>query len=364
MIKKIKVLGVFEPGFIPRGGAEIHVIELFTLLKNFVDFEIISVDSNYKELIQYLEKLEIDYFFDKKKIIYFYREIKITIFIVSSIEEGINNLNNFINKNKPDIFYSFFIRLLCYKVFINFDIPVIYFAYLGIIKPWTIGDNEVLNYILKQKYIYVSSKFMINYFDKTWNKNVLLFTEFINKENYLPKDYYEGEKYITFINPIKEKGLNIFLKIANIMKDKFFLVIGSWSIDDEYKKNVELLKKISNVIVYNPSCDMSKIYQKTKILLMPSIQEEGFGRVIIEACMNKIPVIASNRGAIPEILNNKGIIIDIDKNNLYDWINSINEVENNYSIFSEKAFENYLFYEKKLYNQIDEFKKLILSLTK
>jgi len=106
MSKKIKILGVFEPGFIPRGGAEIHVIDLFNLLQNFVIFEIVSIDFKYHELIEYLDKLEIEYFFDKKKIIYFYREIKITIFICNSIQESISILMNYINKNKPNILQS------------------------------------------------------------------------------------------------------------------------------------------------------------------------------------------------------------------------------------------------------------------
>jgi glycosyltransferase involved in cell wall biosynthesis len=362
MDKKIKILGIFEPGFVPRGGAEIHVIELFNLLKinTNIDFEIISVDFDYKEIIDYINKLEIEYFFDKKKIVYFYREVKVTIFIVNSIEQAVISLSNFILKNKPDILYSFFIRRVCYEVFSKFNIPVIYFAYLGIIKPWTVGNNSVLDYIYNQKNIYVSSKFIKSYFQRVWNKEVLLFTEFIDKRNYLSE--IMEPKYITFINPCKEKGLDIFIKIVNILKNKTFLVVGSWMIDDEYKKAINILRKFNNVVIYNPTSDMKKVYKETKILLVPSIQEEGFGRVIIEAGINKIPVIASNRGAINEVLNDKGIIISIENNNIYDWVNSINNIENNYFEFSKKSYDNYLNFQKKLDVEINNFKKFIFSL--
>jgi len=38
-------------------------------------------------------------------------------------------------------------------------------------------------------------------------------------------------------------------------------------------------------------------------VVVPSISEEGFGRVIIESLACGTPVVASNKGAIPEAMN-------------------------------------------------------------
>ncbi len=43
-------------------------------------------------------------------------------------------------------------------------------------------------------------------------------------------------------------------------------------------------------------------YPITKLLLMPSLWNESFGLVAVEAMLNGIPVLASNRGALPETI--------------------------------------------------------------
>ena len=40
----------------------------------------------------------------------------------------------------------------------------------------------------------------------------------------------------------------------------------------------------------------------TRILLVPSVWEEPFGRVAAEAMINAIPPIVSNRGSLPEVV--------------------------------------------------------------
>ena len=44
---------------------------------------------------------------------------------------------------------------------------------------------------------------------------------------------------------------------------------------------------------------------------MPSLYEEGYGRVILEALSCGVPVIASNRGGMKEILNDSiGVLVE------------------------------------------------------
>jgi glycosyltransferase involved in cell wall biosynthesis len=53
----------------------------------------------------------------------------------------------------------------------------------------------------------------------------------------------------------------------------------------------------------------------TRILLVPSVFDEPFGRVAAEAMINGIPPIVSNRGGLPETVGMGGIVL-----NLPDWL--------------------------------------------
>jgi glycosyltransferase involved in cell wall biosynthesis len=56
--------------------------------------------------------------------------------------------------------------------------------------------------------------------------------------------------------------------------------------------------------------DKQKILEKAKALIIPSIYDEPFGMVMIEALACGTPIIGLDSGAIPEIINNKnGILI-------------------------------------------------------
>ena len=55
---------------------------------------------------------------------------------------------------------------------------------------------------------------------------------------------------------------------------------------------------------------MRGVYAQARVLLMPSVWEEAFGRTVIEAQLNGLPVLASNRGALPETVGNGGLTLD------------------------------------------------------
>ncbi len=57
---------------------------------------------------------------------------------------------------------------------------------------------------------------------------------------------------------------------------------------------------------------MSRFYERLKVLVVPSLVEEGAPRVIVEACSRGIPVIANRLGGIPEALGDSGILVDVD----------------------------------------------------
>lgn len=109
------------------------------------------------------------------------------------------------------------------------------------------------------------------------------------------------------------KGQKIFVDAAKIVHDKFpdvqFLIAGEAYSGEEFLKQdlVEYIKqkKLSEtVILLGQVNDMYSFYNSLDIFVLPSIQPEPFGLVIIEAMEFGLPVVATNHGGPTEIIEN------------------------------------------------------------
>lgn len=118
---------------------------------------------------------------------------------------------------------------------------------------------------------------------------------------------------VTFINPHPFKGRDIALGIARLCPEIPFTFVESWELNDNNRRQLmEKLAALPNVTLLPPRSDMRGVYGKCKILLVPSIWEESYGRVVTEAQISSIPVIASRRGGLPESVGPGGILLDPD----------------------------------------------------
>lgn len=57
---------------------------------------------------------------------------------------------------------------------------------------------------------------------------------------------------------------------------------------------------------------MRPIYAQAKIMLVPSVCNEAWGRVVTESQASGIPTLASHRGGLPESVGDGGILLDPD----------------------------------------------------
>lgn len=129
--------------------------------------------------------------------------------------------------------------------------------------------------------------------------------------------------FITMINPHRVKGFATFLEIAKKLPDQRFLVVESWPLAQDDKRSLlESISKLGNAEYSDRVPNVETIYRKTKLLLAPSIWEEAFGRVVIEAQSCGIPVIASARGGLPEAVGQGGVCIE-DYLNADVWVKEI-----------------------------------------
>jgi len=102
------------------------------------------------------------------------------------------------------------------------------------------------------------------------------------------------KKYVTMINTHPIKGVDIFNAIARKMPDVDFLIVDSWTDVPPY------IPRLPNIRHQRFTENVQNIYYATKLLLVPSLYKDGPVRVITEAAINGIPVIANRIGGIPE----------------------------------------------------------------
>jgi len=149
--------------------------------------------------------------------------------------------------------------------------------------------------------------------------------------------------YLTMINPHRVKGIDTFLEIARTLPDLNFMLVESWQLDEAALAALAArLKDLPNVLFQRRVADMRPIYGKTRLLLVPSVWEEAFGRVAIEAQSCGIPVIASARGGLPESVGEGGILIRHYRDP-QAWVNAIKRVlseQNLYDALANRALRH------------------------
>ena len=151
-----------------------------------------------------------------------------------------------------------------------------------------------------------------------------------------------AEEFVTFINPRPVKGYEIFLGIPPLLPEFCFLVVEGWPLGEVLPVVEAQLAKLPNVRFLRQQSDARAIYRQTRLLLVPSVVEEGGPRVIREAQLNAIPVLGSPRGGVPEIVGDGGLILrDFEEPSAWvDAIRGVLDVPAYWEALSQAALRN------------------------
>lgn len=168
--------------------------------------------------------------------------------------------------------------------------------------------------------VITDSKFNAEFYQKNNRTQVHPVGTFIEAEKVVAVE--RKPTYITFVNPVAAKGVSIFARLAMMAKTELseaqFLVVqarGRWpdttaDLRDSANPDFRVpVAELTNVTCMENQTDIRQVYAQTKIVLVPSLGNEGWGRVATEAMMNGIPVIAAKIGGLPEAVGSGGIIV-------------------------------------------------------
>lgn len=113
----------------------------------------------------------------------------------------------------------------------------------------------------------------------------------------------------TVRNLVPRMGLENLLRAIGMLissQPRLMLVIGGEGpLRARLQEQIHQMKlhEVVRLVGFVPESQLSTYYQASDLVLMPSLQLEGFGLVMVEALACGTPVLGTPVGAIPEILN-------------------------------------------------------------
>lgn len=189
-----------------------------------------------------------------------------------------------------------------------------------------------------------------------------------------PRSPSVGKKrnQVLFIGKLSfAKGAELFIKsvskiIASVKEKLTFKIIGDGHLKERLKYFVKR-SGLSDVVEFSSHKDHQKALSEiaqSKIIVIPSIWEEPFGRVVAEALSQKTPVVTSKKGAFPELIEDDktGILADLTDESLAV---ATAAVFNNYSKFQKNLSEKWQDLKEKFEKQpINQYLKIYKQILK
>jgi hypothetical protein len=117
----------------------------------------------------------------------------------------------------------------------------------------------------------------------------------------------ESRAFVTFVNPSAHKGVFLFARLADMLgsrrPDIPILVVQSGRSGGSLTAIPGIdFSRYPQIMAAPPVPTPADYFALTRLLVVPSVWEEPFGRVAAEAMINAIPPIVSNRGSLPHVI--------------------------------------------------------------
>jgi glycosyltransferase involved in cell wall biosynthesis len=138
-------------------------------------------------------------------------------------------------------------------------------------------------------------------------------------------------------------------------------VLGDGPLLQKLKDNSKNINVNYHGAIYDEKIK-ENFFSNSDILLVPSLWDEPFGIVVLEAMANGLPVIASNKGGLEEIVKNNEIGMTCEPT-VKDVVESIKKLISNENFYKKLSMNCY----KKIKNYspeviFEEYRKLFENL--
>lgn len=160
---------------------------------------------------------------------------------------------------------------------------------------------------------------------------------------------------VTMVNPTIGKGVFLLATVAAMLHDEHpeipleviasratgaLLVQAGFAAGVDFRRHEKLFFR---QMVSAPR----DLYKSTRVLLVPSVAQEASARVVAEALLNGIPVIASNVGGLPENVGSGGTVLPLPSGlttvsrrpptqaEVRPWVDAVVDLFNNVSQYEE-----------------------------
>lgn len=163
------------------------------------------------------------------------------------------------------------------------------------------------------------------------NGKIISITHKNIKDNRRKKNYDNSKLRISYLGPFKEyKGFNLLIDSIKELQYEGVRDIELNLYGDITKDNLKTDGiKFNGKYSYN---DLEKIFGNTDLLIVPSICNETFGFITLEAISYGVPVLLTNKVGSKDLIRknkmNKGIIVNPLKEEIKKKIKEINENRN------------------------------------
>ena len=144
-------------------------------------------------------------------------------------------------------------------------------------------------------------------------------------------------KRVLFVNPVREKGVEIIFQLAQHRPTHAFNIVESWGISIDWRAICfERALRCGNIEWFTATSDMNAIFDQTRLLVLPRFNEEGFCRLATEAQLGGIPVLSSDRGHLPDNVGPGGVVVKID-DDVQVWLKHLDRFVADESYFQQMS---------------------------
>lgn len=168
--------------------------------------------------------------------------------------------------------------------------------------------------------VIANSEFMANKIQELFNRKCKIITPYIDK-SLLKNTYYKNlensnaiDKGVVMMGDDLMKGVEVFKKLACCFPKEKFYIFGRKSSIITAKDNIVFMPWAQNP---------TNAYKYAKVVVVPSICLEAYGRVAAESLILNIPCLVNNIGGLPEAVNYQEACIYNDFNELKSKLNTM-----------------------------------------